>query len=393
MSLAAVTIKDRILGCILGVFIGDALGVGVHWQYDLNQLERDRGGYVTGYLDPLPGTYHSGTADAPGRGSLKAGQLEQQGMVDKILLQSLVDKKRLDQDDFHERLEREILLDDETMDGTRQGGKYGWTDKTICNVYQKRIVLKQDWSECVSARSDTPDPIVRSALIAALYHATPREMCRQVQSHAKCWTADSSVQAHSVAFACLVAGVLQGLQIDKQLSSKLYTQAGKVLPFTTVHSELGSDEEYGPYTEPDSLLWFGQIAQGLESCRVEPPHRGIELYGKFCAFFAVVPSAYYCAARFPDHFEHAILCAINGGGQTTMRASLVGALVGAHVGLSGIPRRFIDGLEDALEILALAEKLADASIGRDFGTVDAPDAWDWPSEKDLHPIGVKNRRE
>ena len=32
----------------------------------------------------------------------------------------------LDQADFHDRFEKEILRED-TMDGTRQGGKYGWT--------------------------------------------------------------------------------------------------------------------------------------------------------------------------------------------------------------------------------------------------------------------------
>jgi ADP-ribosylglycohydrolase len=79
---------------------------------------------------------------------------------------------------------------------------------------------------------------------------------------------------------------------------------------------------------------------------VEPAHRGVELYGKFCAFlfFAVLPSAYYCAARFPDNFEEAVLCSVNGGGQHTMRTSLVGALVGARVGLSRIPKRFVERL-------------------------------------------------
>ena len=36
----------------------------------------------------------------------------------------------LDQADFHDRFEKEILRED-TMDGTRQGGKYGWTDALL----------------------------------------------------------------------------------------------------------------------------------------------------------------------------------------------------------------------------------------------------------------------
>jgi hypothetical protein len=39
------------------------------------------------------------------------------------------------------------------------------------------------------------------------------------------------------------------------------------------------------------------------------------------------------------------------------RAMLAGALVGAQVGLSGIPRRFVDGLENGGELQELAMKL------------------------------------
>ena len=232
---------DRAAGAILGVFIGDALGVGVHWQYDLDKLEKERG-YVTGYLDPLPGTFHSGTSDAPGKGQLKAGQLEQQGEVTKLLLSSLASQRCLDQSDFHDRFEKQILLE-ETMDGTRQGGKYGWTDKTICDFYKARVVEKKPWTECALPRSDTPDTIVRGALIAAAYCLSPRAMCCQVQAHSRAFTCDSSVQAHSVAFACLLSGIIQGLALNKDLSWKVYTQAGDPLPFSSVHSEKDHDAE------------------------------------------------------------------------------------------------------------------------------------------------------
>ena len=40
------------------------------------------------------------------------------------------------------------------------------------------------------------------------------------------------------------------------------------------------------------------------------------------------------------------------------RAMLTGALVGAQVGLSGIPSRFIDGLENGSELVKLSQSLA-----------------------------------
>ncbi|CAE7333455.1 Notch3 [Symbiodinium sp. CCMP2456] len=377
MEIDPKVLVDRAAGAILGVFIGDALGVGVHWQYDLDKLEKDRG-FVTGYLDPLPGSFHSGTSDAPGKGQLKAGQLEQQGEVTKLLLQSLASKGCLDQEDFHDRFEKEILRED-TMDGTRQGGKYGWTDKTICDFYKARVVHNKPWAECVLPRSDTPDTIVRGALIASSYFLSPRAMCCQVQAHSKAFTGDSSVQAHSVAFAVLLAGIIQGLPLDKGLSWRMYTQAGDPLPFSSVHSDKDHDDDYGDYTEPDSLLWYGMLAEGVQNCAtgIEPPHRGVELYGKFCAFYGVLGSAYYCAARYPDDFEKAVLCSLNGGGQNTMRTSLVGAFLGGHVGLKGIPQKLIDGLDDHDNIVALAMQVAQHAIDRSSPS----DAWKWPSDE------------
>ena len=61
-------IQDRAAGAIMGAFIGDALGLGPHWYYDLAELRRDYGDWITTYTDPKPGRYHSG---------LKAGQFSQ----------------------------------------------------------------------------------------------------------------------------------------------------------------------------------------------------------------------------------------------------------------------------------------------------------------------------
>jgi ADP-ribosylglycohydrolase len=69
-------------------------------------------------------------------------------------------------------------------------------------------------------------------------------------------------------------------------------------------------------------------------------------------------TAYYLAAKFPTDFESAVLHAVNGGGQNVARASLVGALVGAMVGIEGIPQRFIDGLEHGSQILEWATQVA-----------------------------------
>jgi ADP-ribosylglycohydrolase len=81
-----------------------------------------------------------------------------------------------------------------------------------------------------------------------------------------------------------------------------------------------------------------------------------------CAIYHQLPAAYYLAARFADDFESAVLHAINGGGQNQARAMLTGALVGAQVGLSGIPQRFLDGLENSSDLIRLSRELAEVQV-------------------------------
>jgi ADP-ribosylglycohydrolase len=72
----------------------------------------------------------------------------------------------------------------------------------------------------------------------------------------------------------------------------------------------------------------------------------------------MLPSIYYFIHRYPDNFEMAVLSAVNGGGNNMARAALTGALSGAITGLSGIPERFIIGLNDHERLLKLTKKVA-----------------------------------
>ena len=116
----------------------------------------------------------------------------------------------------------------------------------------------------------------------------------------------------------------------------------------------------GRFASPDALLTPSCVAAATADpeIRIEPPWKVSLVYGMPCAIYHQLPAAYYLAARFRDDFESAVLHAINGGGQNQARAILTGALAGAQAGLSGIPQRFIDGLEAHDELLRLSLALA-----------------------------------
>jgi ADP-ribosylglycohydrolase len=201
-------LMDRATGSIVGALIGDALGLGPHWYYDLEQLREHFSPWIDGYTDPQPGRYHEG---------LKAGNLSQTGLITLELLRSVVDKNGYDEADFTSRLDEKFL---KQMDGSPYAGPGGYTNQSIRELYKVSLV-----------------------------------------------------------------------------------------------------------------------------------------YGMPCSILCMLPAAYYLAARFQEDFEQAVLHAVNGGGQNMSRAMLTGALVGAQVGLSGIPRRFIDGLTEGREIVDLAQRL------------------------------------
>src|SRR6188474_1230867 len=94
-------IADRAAGCIVGAFIGDALGLGPHWYYDIGELRRDFGEWITGYTDPKPhAKYHRG---------MKAGELSQSGIVMMHLLRSMAARGGYDQENFTRHLDTDLL--------------------------------------------------------------------------------------------------------------------------------------------------------------------------------------------------------------------------------------------------------------------------------------------
>jgi hypothetical protein len=117
----------------------------------------------------------------------------------------------------------------------------------------------------------------------------------------------------------------------------------------------------GKFSSPDALLTPSYMAEAADDpgIRIEPAWKVSLVYGMPCAIYHQLPAAYYLAARFREDFESAVLQALNGGGQNMSRACLTGALVGAQVGLSGIPHRFVAGLENYSELVSLARRLGE----------------------------------
>jgi ADP-ribosylglycohydrolase len=347
-------LADRAAGCIVGAFIGDALGLGPHWYYDLGELRRDFGDWIDGYTAPKPGArYHAG---------MKAGELSQTGIIMLLLLRSVAQRGTYDEADFTRRLDEDLLP---KLNGDPFSGPGGYTNHSFRQVWQARVRERKPWSDA-GGNADTSEAAERVSILAARYALDPSAAARHAFDNCRLTQTDSLVAQQSVTFACVLAALIRGEAFDEQLSNKLMelVSSGEI-PFVA-KSSIAAARSAGPsfsFASPDALLLLSWIAQAARDpgTRIEPAWKVSLIYGMSCAINFVLPGAYYLAARFPRDFENAVLHAINGGGQNMSRACLTGALVGAHAGLSAIPQRFLNGLSDGDEIVALAKQVANSN--------------------------------
>lgn len=353
-------LEDRAAGALMGAFIGDALGLGPHWYYKLEELRRDHGAWITGYTEPKPGRYHAG---------MKAGQLSQAGLILRMLLTSLVERGAYDEADFCRRLDEELFP---RLDGTPMGGPGGYTSQSIREAWRRRVREGRPWSQ-TGGHADTTEAIERTLALAVRYALQPQRLAAAIAANTRLTQTDETVVAMTVAYGAVLGQLVQGEQLDTGLSAKLMrlTRSG-TLPFhmvTTGELEIPRPGDADPphagrFASPDALLTPSYMAAAAADpdIRIEPAWKVSIVYGMPCAIYHQLPAAYYLAARFRDDFESAVLHAINGGGQNQARAILTGALAGAQTGLGRIPRRFLEGLEDSAELQRLARELA-AQIG------------------------------
>ena len=67
--------------------------------------------------------------------------------------------------------------------------------------------------------------------------------------------------------------------------------------------------------------------------------------------------AIYCALKYSGDFDKALIAAVNHNGDSDSTGAITGNILGAYLGLSGIPKKYIDNLELVDVLTELAEDL------------------------------------
>jgi ADP-ribosylglycohydrolase len=254
------------------------------------------------------------------------------------------------------------------LDGTPVSGPGRYTSQSIREAWRRRVQQNLPWGQ-TGGHADTTEAIERTLAIAVRYALQPAQLASAVADNTILTQADDTVVSMTVAFGAVLSLLVQGHTLDRKLSAKLMELVKRQeLPFHAVTRDNlqpprpGDPDppRAGRFASPDALLSPSYMAEAAADpeIRIDPAWKVSIVYGMPCAIYHQLPAAYYLAARFHNDFELAVLHAVNGGGQNQARAILTGALAGAQTGFSGIPQRFLAGLEEATALSKLAVDLA-----------------------------------
>jgi ADP-ribosylglycohydrolase len=119
--------------------------------------------------------------------------------------------------------------------------------------------------------------------------------------------------------------------------------------FAAIHDAVDTEEFNAALQQVEALLQHPEV-------RVE---HVIDRLGHGVAALEAVPSALYAFFAYSESFEDAVVYAVGLGGDTDTIGAMTGALSGAYLGVSHIPDRWLDALEDGQYGRSYIQHLAD----------------------------------
>ena len=113
-------------------------------------------------------------------------------------------------------------------------------------------------------------------------------------------------------------------------------------------------ESYGAYPHIEGFTQIMNEAIRLSALDVSDLD-AIELLGEGWVAEEALAIAVYCALKYENDFEKAIIASVNHGGDSDSTGSITGNILGARLGLSAIPKKFLE----ELELLSVITEVAD----------------------------------
>lgn len=305
---------EKFEGCLIGLAVGDALGMPVEGLS--SELILKRYGKVEDFLP------------APHR-RLSPGQFTDDTQMMIIHAESIVEKGRVDPEDLAVRFIRWL----------REGSPRGIGLTTLSAI--KRLMQGVSWEESGEGGEHAAGNGVamRIAPVGLLNAWTPERLREDVEKAGIITHRNPEALKGGLAVAYAVAKLASGTNLDGLLEDVC--------------------EFVGACRVTENIQKAGKLLRE----KVEP-EQALKILGTSGYVVETVASAFYCFLRTPEDFKASVITAVMGGNDADTTAAITGALSGAFNGFSAIPERWVERLEQSHYIKSLARSIYELALNR-----------------------------
>jgi ADP-ribosylglycohydrolase len=301
-------IKEKKEALVLASFAADSLALGAHWIYDTDRIRKEFG-RVDRLLKPLPDSFHR---------SKDRGEFTHYGDQAFVLLESIADRRDFDIEDFSRRW---LALFSDYK---------GYVDKATKATLQN-LDLGNKPLEAGSSSSDLAGAS-RIAPLVCRYAENLDRLVRSARDQTKMTHNHPVVVDGAEFFAGICWNVLQG---DTPVSA---------IEHLTAEKYQGSP-------------LAGWVKKGLDS-RDEETVTAISRFGQSCHADEAVSGVVHLIAKYEKDLKEALIQSVMAGGDSAGRGMMVGMVLGAYLGLKGLPEDWVSGLKRTREIRSLIDKIS-----------------------------------
>lgn len=326
---------SKIQGCLMGVMIGDAMGMPVEMMTPEKILEITNGVGVTGFMDPVQ-------RKITGTMKLKAGDTTDDWQLTKAVADSLIRRGNFDLVDI-------ALSHVEAYETSVSG--WGSTTKTGMAELKEYFDTRGKSGRAPGVEAKSPPGVLRGlgngvamkvAPLGIFNNITYLGLSSAVVRLGK--LTHSDIRASSAAYA--VAEIIND-NICYSDDNRLVLE--DVIKYVDIF-----ERENHHFDETLNDKFSGRLSVLLDDGLLYGPIEKLRtVVGTDCLALESVCFAIALYYRHLNNFSVGILEAVNSGGDTDSVASIAGAMIGSNVGLEGIPRdwmEFSSNFNQALEI-------------------------------------------
>ena len=292
---------------VLASFAADSLALGVHWIYDAEKIRKDFGRVDT-LRKPFPDSYHP---------TKEKGDFTHYGDQTFVLLESIAAQKGFVPSDFSKRWQ--------DLFKTYRGYFDQATKKTLQNLAQGQA------PEDAGSSSTDLSGAARIAPLVFLYHKDPETLVKAARAQTRMTHNNPLVIESAEFFARVCCEVLDGTAPTKAMT-EIADQRFKGFPL------------------------FAWVKEGIESAQQESVST-IARFGQSCHTDDAFPGVVHLIAKYENDLKEALVQAVMAGGDSAARGLMVGMVLGAHLGDSGLPKEWVSELKRGADILRLLKQI------------------------------------